>query len=412
VAREPGGAKKVDTRGSGKVFIAHEFDKTISRPLRKAVEEVLRANGYDPVFADNKYDGLILDTVRQSVIEAEFAIFDLSSTRGHLNLNVIFELGLAIGIKKPLYISVKREDFDTYQRSLADLQGLPVIQYETYDDLAKRIEESILPNHTVIPDEIKHFWKPFVADGCTVVFGVQSMRLDTQEIRAITGRYDNIIFSELYRFLASQVRSHLLRGSHFDTTFRAMPIDCHDRQKMKVYLRHLEKHLADIDKNLIVLGTPNINPAAELIMANMTGSPPFRISDEPSSPLGYVVNDYRRKCRSTFFRHDRNRKMGLWRSLGDPEPLVEYRTRDRSGGFIIRTKYHDREVLIISGYNGVATMGGLRTTMRDSDAVAELNRLQKRLQEYICVPYRTLYHTDSPQNEPYDATIEEQALVM
>jgi len=394
------------------VFIAHEFDKRISNPLREHVGKVLTKNGYEPIYADNEYWRLILEKVKESVTDADFAIFDLASTRGHLNSNVVLELGFAIGLNKPVYIAVRSRDFSKFHRSLVDLHGITVVKYDTYADLAQKIGDFILPNHALVPAEIQRFWQPFIEKGCVVVFGVQNIILANGEIRAITGRYDNVAFSLLYSFLASMVRPFLLRGPHFEAAFMSMPIDKDNPAKMHTYRRHIEAELTKCDKNLIILGTPNVNPAAEVVMAHMTRSTPFQPSDKLSSRLGYVVNDYRRASCSTFFRGDRKRRMGIWRSLRDKKPIVEYSTNDRAGGFIIRTEYNGHDVLVFSGYNGTATVGGLRITMENSKEVAELNARLEKGHKHVLVPYETTYETVMVNNEPPDATIMKQELLL
>jgi nucleoside 2-deoxyribosyltransferase len=87
--------------GEQRVFISYEFR---SRDLRVRLERSLKQHNLQPYFADKEIEsGFILHKVCKKILVCRASIVDLTRA----NPNVYFELGVAIGLNKPVFIMLQ-----------------------------------------------------------------------------------------------------------------------------------------------------------------------------------------------------------------------------------------------------------------------------------------------------------------
>lgn len=123
-----------DERRSGEtqVFVGHEFRQ---RTLRVRLESSLKSMGMEAYFADKHVTGeYVLDKICRKILVARASIVDLS----HANPNVYFELGVAIGLNKPVFIVCQH---DTSLPSL--LESFVKLHFSSYASLEKDLAEKM-----------------------------------------------------------------------------------------------------------------------------------------------------------------------------------------------------------------------------------------------------------------------------
>jgi hypothetical protein len=91
--------------GESQCFIGHEFrHKDLRKKLQRALSG-LPDKKLQPYFADSEVTGdFILEKICKKILATCATIVDLSSG----NPNVYFELGLAIGLNKPIFVVLKQ----------------------------------------------------------------------------------------------------------------------------------------------------------------------------------------------------------------------------------------------------------------------------------------------------------------
>lgn len=118
--------------GKTRVFISHEFR---SRDLRVRLERSLTRRNLQPYFADNEVTSdLLLHKVCKKILVCRASIVDLT----HANPNVYFELGVAIGLNKPIFLVLKQ---GTAVPPL--LGGIDPLKFNDYKDLETKLVEHI-----------------------------------------------------------------------------------------------------------------------------------------------------------------------------------------------------------------------------------------------------------------------------
>lgn len=148
-------------------FVAHEFTKEKIDDLRGAIEHGLTGLELIPYYADAevRHGSHILEKIWGRIIEAEFAIFDVSNPT---KPNVFIELGIAIALKKRWYIICEEE-----VELPADIRGYDTIFYKSYKELAELIRDKILPQEMKWSSGRKHLGKLSVSE-------LEKMKLEQQ----------------------------------------------------------------------------------------------------------------------------------------------------------------------------------------------------------------------------------------
>jgi len=125
-------------------FVGHGFSDAQKKDLRPAVERALASTGLKPYRADDVVTPkAILQKIMEKISLTQFCIFDISLPRP----NVFIEIGVAIGLNRPLLILAQRETIVPQA-----LKSLVSISYSSYaqltrdlagktDALARRIEK-------------------------------------------------------------------------------------------------------------------------------------------------------------------------------------------------------------------------------------------------------------------------------
>jgi hypothetical protein len=101
----------------GKCFVIAPFKEPFNRYYHEIWKKVIRKAGYKPVRGDEKEGAsdLIIDTTVAAIREAEFCVADITG----LNVNVLYELGIAHSLGKPviqMVQNVKELPFDIGHR--------------------------------------------------------------------------------------------------------------------------------------------------------------------------------------------------------------------------------------------------------------------------------------------------------
>ena len=165
--------KKSDLENQ-KIFVAYPyfFDVfTAYRPKYLEVEKRIKARF---LFADRNLTGQsLLQKIAQQILQSCASIFDLSMW----NLNVVAELGLALGLDRKIFI-LYNPVFTQEQDVPSDLRGIDRVQYKTFEELPGAIlkctyaslpaEAENVVNQTlerfqlsVTPDKSKHYLEYF-----------------------------------------------------------------------------------------------------------------------------------------------------------------------------------------------------------------------------------------------------------
>lgn len=90
--------------GESQCFVGHDFGQ---KDLRVKLERALKQLGLKPYFADKEVTGeFILTKVCKKILTTRASIVDLTKA----NPNVYFELGLAVGLNKPVFLVLKSDE--------------------------------------------------------------------------------------------------------------------------------------------------------------------------------------------------------------------------------------------------------------------------------------------------------------
>jgi nucleoside 2-deoxyribosyltransferase len=82
-------------------FLALPLKDAVSSALAEQIAEVLREQGIEPVLpTDLGAAGALPDQIQHAIRRAEVVVADLTGT----NPNVLFEVGVAIGLSKPVLL--------------------------------------------------------------------------------------------------------------------------------------------------------------------------------------------------------------------------------------------------------------------------------------------------------------------
>jgi nucleoside 2-deoxyribosyltransferase len=109
--------------GKPQAFLALPLKDTDSFDLAKQIREVLESQGIESVLAtDFGAGGTLTDQIQGAIRKAEIIVADLTGT----NPNVLFEVGMALGLRKPVLLlsqePVKDVPFDLHAHQVAMYQ--------------------------------------------------------------------------------------------------------------------------------------------------------------------------------------------------------------------------------------------------------------------------------------------------
>jgi hypothetical protein len=128
------GRKLVPRIDSNQFFVAYPYGMSNASDYRAMFEQVGKAVGKKPVFADEKItQEHLLYKIAQMILDSPTCIFDVTEW----NPNVTLELGIAYGFGSKAYIA-----FDPTKLSRdvpADIQGLDRIQYRGLPELGVKL---------------------------------------------------------------------------------------------------------------------------------------------------------------------------------------------------------------------------------------------------------------------------------
>jgi nucleoside 2-deoxyribosyltransferase len=101
-------------------FLALPLKDAASLELAKQIGEVLKDQGLEPVLAaEISSSGVLSDRVQSAIRRAEIVVADLTGA----NPNVLFEVGLALGLSKPILLlsqgPAKDVPFDLHTHQVA-----------------------------------------------------------------------------------------------------------------------------------------------------------------------------------------------------------------------------------------------------------------------------------------------------
>ena len=118
-------------------FVGMPFDSQYADSYQYGIKEMLRQHGVDTeskVFkADEQYSNVdILCKICKAIQESQYVIINISGQ----NPNVMFELGLAYGLNKTVFL-IK----DARSTEISDLKGLEYTQYSNAGDLANQLQD-------------------------------------------------------------------------------------------------------------------------------------------------------------------------------------------------------------------------------------------------------------------------------
>jgi hypothetical protein len=116
-------------------FISEPYDEERverEKAIKKAIE------GFPYIIADNKVMNIALTCkICQQIQSSQFGIADITGC----NKNVLIELGMLYGFKKPTIISLKESE-TTEINIPSNIRGIEQIRYENFEKLAEGIKEA------------------------------------------------------------------------------------------------------------------------------------------------------------------------------------------------------------------------------------------------------------------------------
>jgi hypothetical protein len=260
-----------------------------------------------------------------------------------------------------------------------------------------------------LPTPIRDFWSPVIKKGCTIIVGSQPTKLDNiREIRPVTGKFDNIALGKLTNFLGSVIRPNQWSISTIEVEHMTMPrsinrIKPDVRRSMKYYEDNLS-NLINRKENIISLGMPCVNPATEMLLSKAYRVKAFSPSRNPKMKRGFIVNDTRKIIKSSLYVDQRDKDQGIMDSKAE-NTLCRYKSTRSSCGIIL--KYVDKgcSVIVISGYNGIATIGGVKILTEEEHAVNFMNMNQGVSDYEDGFLYTVEYKTIKNENRDFDGRI-------
>jgi predicted nucleotide-binding protein len=132
-----------------KVFVAHDFstDNNHKKRFRDAVGAALRSFNLDPVYADiDLLDDENLPNIIKKIKESRFSIIDITNyhlkRRGRVNLNAVFEYGLAMGKGRKTIMLFKAGKLDVL-REFSDVASFIYEAYHSYNGLTKALRQRL-----------------------------------------------------------------------------------------------------------------------------------------------------------------------------------------------------------------------------------------------------------------------------
>ncbi|MBI5238532.1 MAG: hypothetical protein HY887_08950 [Deltaproteobacteria bacterium] len=130
-------------------FIGHDFTTRGGRKtkFRKSVASALKNSSFIPLYADTgREHSAVLKDITKKIEASEFCIFDLTGYKKKRklgkNLNVILELGISIGLKKPAFVAYKERSID-FDKEFSDFLGEYRYPYKTHKELKQNIKDYI-----------------------------------------------------------------------------------------------------------------------------------------------------------------------------------------------------------------------------------------------------------------------------
>lgn len=119
-----------------KFFVGMPFAEKYKDSYEYGIRMMLNTHGIDNIFkADEKFDRVdIMCKICRAIQESEYVIINITDQ----NPNVMFELGLAYGLNKYVFL-IK----DCTTPVVSDLKGLEYIEYSHAGDLNKKLEERL-----------------------------------------------------------------------------------------------------------------------------------------------------------------------------------------------------------------------------------------------------------------------------
>jgi len=396
-------------------FVAHEFCKDKNDGLRRIIESAFKETEFKARYPDRITEaGFTLQRIKQDILSTEFGIYDVCSKKKNLavNPNVIFELGVSIGAKKDSYVIVEKKKTKKVFDQISDLAGFDRIEYSSLHDLKEQIKKRIIPQYTVAK-EFKTFWSPFIEEGGTIIVGVQTQHLDGDTTRNIMGEYDDIATSNLRSFLLSVAESSVVKSQKLRVKHLPMPLKV-DKSKnsreMNKYITFIKETLKATDKNYILIGMQAVNPATEIVVSEIYGVKPFDPRSRKGLSSGYVINKPRRKTEFTFYKNDKGKDAGIL-DIKTDQVLAPFIKGKISCGIIIKANLWEKNFVILSGYNGIATVGAVEMLTKDNEEVDFINRNigEKEFEKGIL--YRVRFRIDKEPNQPYSHTFMNASLI-
>ena len=134
------------TRKPRQIFVAYSYRLYPKADYRRVFKELAKAFAVTFVFADEKITSLhILDKIAGMIRESTFGIYDISGW----NANVTLELGLAMGMRERIYITIDPSKTPV-EDVPSDLRGIDRMQYSSYTELGLNLE-SLLAQEMPVP---------------------------------------------------------------------------------------------------------------------------------------------------------------------------------------------------------------------------------------------------------------------
>lgn len=138
LAHELGTPYYVDGRGSNswtlntaQVFMAVPFSEAYAEFYDDYIEAPVHDAGLEPIRVDrlpvSAKRRSIIDRIEEGIARSRFVIADLTN----MNPNVVYEIGLAVGISKPVLVLCESKHFEK-QEIPFDFSGYPLIEYSPY----------------------------------------------------------------------------------------------------------------------------------------------------------------------------------------------------------------------------------------------------------------------------------------
>lgn len=350
-----------------------------------------------------------LSSIVQNVAQCKICIVDTTSyvrqTESITNPYMFFCLGIAHGFEKEV-IPLTNTLHSHSSSTPFDVKGLWHIFFSKEEELASGFG-TIIPRISVefhkelFNEPYRKIWNGFLADKQTLsviycgrpINGENDPNYKNRGPRTNIDSWDTKAVSEVSFYLAQKYPTALIKPASPKTKLRNIN---------KVQIEEIKKQLSKASTNFVIVGSPDVNDYAEIVLAELFGVEPFNSRINSTNKGGFIFhkNNIKIPLRSSFYRKDLNNKVAY---LGDD---AWCNNKTTYGVLTIARNPFNKEgtkVMVLSGFTGLATCGLMELLIESEPEnnidISFKKKLRKILEEDLSSKF------DPKLSKPFSAII-------